>query len=63
MAATAATAVGINALTPGTDATRTALWDDTGTVDRRVFVLSASTGAGVGSLTIRYIQAHDLASS
>ena len=63
VAATAATAIGINLLTPGTDPTRTALWDDTGTVDRRVFVLSASTGAGVGSLTIRYIQAHDLAST
>jgi hypothetical protein len=58
--ATAATSVGINALTPGTDATRTALWDDTGTTDRRVFVLSAGAGAGVGTLTVRYIQAHDL---
>ena len=58
--ATAATAVGINALTPGTDATRTANWDDTGTNDKRVFVLSAGTGAGVGTLTVRYIQAHDL---
>ena len=59
VAATAATAIGINALTPGTDPTRTALWDDTGTTDKRVFVLSASTGPGVGSLTVRYIQAHD----
>ena len=58
--ATAATNVGINALTPGTDATRTANWDDTGTNDKRVFVLSAGTGAGVGTLTVRYIQAHDL---
>lgn len=58
--ATAATAVGINTLTPGTDATRTANWDDTGTNDKRVFVLSAGTGAGVGTLTVRYIQAHDL---
>jgi hypothetical protein len=58
--ATAATAVGINALTPGVDPTRTALWDDTGTTDRRVFVLSAGGGAGVGTLTVRYIQAHDL---
>lgn len=63
VAAVAATAVGINGLTPLTDATRAALWDDTGTTDKRVFVLSASTGAGVGTLTIRYIQAHDLAST
>lgn len=60
-AATAATTLGINTFTPNGDATRTALWDDTGTVDRRVFVLSAGSGAGVGSLTVRYIQAHDLA--
>lgn len=52
--------VGINALTPGTDATRTAAWDDTGTTDKRVFALSANTGSGVGTLTVRYIQAHDL---
>lgn len=60
VAATAATAIGINALTPGTDPTRTAAWDDTGTTDKRVFALSASTGPGVGTLTVRYIQAHDL---
>lgn len=52
-------AIGINALTPGTDATRTALWDDTGTADRRIFVISGSGTGGVGTLTIRYIQAHD----
>jgi hypothetical protein len=54
-------AIGVAALTPGTDGTRTANWDDTGTTDKRVFVLSANTGAGVGTLTVRYIQAHDLA--
>lgn len=53
-------AVGVNGLTPGTDATRTANWDDTGATDKRVFALSANTGTGVGSLTIRYIQSHDL---
>ncbi|CAB4138451.1 hypothetical protein UFOVP330_59 [uncultured Caudovirales phage] len=52
--------VGINVLTPGTDPTRTAAWDDTGTADRRIFALSANTGTGVGTLTVRYIQAHDL---
>ena len=60
VAATAIGTVGINALTPGTDATRTANWDDTGTTDKRVFALSANTGSGVGTLTVRYIQAHDL---
>ena len=61
VAATALTTIGYNNLTPGSDATRTALWDDTGTVDRRIFALSASTGVGVGTLVVRYIQAHDLA--
>jgi hypothetical protein len=63
VAATAANTIGITALTPGTDATRTANWDDTGTADKRIFVLSNGTGAGTGTLTVRYIQAHDLQSS
>ena len=52
--------IGLIGLNPGSDATRTANWDDTGTADKRVFVLSANTGTGVGTLTVRYIQAHDL---
>lgn len=52
--------VGLVGLSPGTDATRTANWDDVGLVDTRIFVKSANTGAGVGTLTVRYIQAHDL---
>jgi hypothetical protein len=53
--------VGLVALNPGTDATRTANWDDTGTNDVRIWVKSANTGTGVGTITVRYIQAHDLA--
>jgi hypothetical protein len=53
--------VGLVGLNPGTDATRTANWDDIGTNDKRIFVKSANTGAGVGTLTVRYIQAHELA--
>ena len=52
--------IGVIGLNPGSDATRTANWDDTGTTDKRIFVLSANTGTGVGTLTVRYIQAHDL---
>jgi hypothetical protein len=52
--------VGLVGLNPGTDATRTGVWDDTGTTDDRIWVLSANTGTGVGTLTVRYIQAHDL---
>lgn len=61
VSAAAGGTVGVIGLSPGTDATRTGNWDDTGTTDKRVFVLSANTGTGVGSLTVRYIQAHDLA--
>lgn len=52
--------VGLVSLNPGTDATKTAVWDDTGTNDVRVWVKSANTGSGVGTVTVRYIQAHDL---
>lgn len=60
VAAGSLSAIGATSLLPGTDATRTANWDDTGTADKRVFALSANTGAGVGTLVVRYIQAHDL---
>ena len=46
-------------LNPGTSTTRALNWDDTGTTDKRIWVLSGGTGAGVGTRTVRYIQAHD----
>jgi len=52
--------VGLVGLNPGTDTALAALWDDTGPVDDRIFVKSANTGTGVGTITVRYIQAHDL---
>jgi hypothetical protein len=51
--------IGVAGFSPGTDATRAANWDDTGTADKRIFVLSANTGTGVGTLIVRYIQAQD----
>ena len=60
VAAGSLAAIGSNNLTPGTDATRTANWDDVGGTGVRVFALSANTGAGVGTLVVRYIQAHEL---
>lgn len=57
--ATAIGTVGVVGLTPGTDAAKTALWDDVGTVGIRLFGLSANTGSGVGTLVVRYIQAHE----
>lgn len=55
-----ATTTLLSSLNPGTSTTRAANWDDTGTTDKRIFVLSGGTGAGVGTITVRYIQAHDL---
>ena len=52
-------AIGINGLQPNTDATRTALWSNTGSTDIILYVLSANTGAGVGDLVVRYIQAEN----
>lgn len=60
VAAGSLSAIGYNNLIPGTDATRTANWDDVGNTGIRIFALSANTGAGVGTLVVRYIQAHDL---
>ena len=52
-------AIGLAALTPGTDATRTAKWSNVGTTDQIIYVLSANTGVGVGDLVVRYIQAEN----
>jgi hypothetical protein len=52
-------AIGLAALTPGTDATRTLKWTNVGTSDVIIYALSANTGAGVGDLVVRYIQAEN----
>jgi len=60
VAATNANAVGKLALNPGTDATKTALWVNTGTSDVQIYVKSgAHTGStgGAGTLVVRYVQA------
>jgi hypothetical protein len=44
---------------PGADATRTALWSNTGATDIVIYVLSTNTGAGVGDIVVRYIQAEN----
>ena len=44
---------------PGTDATRTGLWSNTGATDIFIYVLSTNTGAGVGDIVVRYIQAEN----
>lgn len=53
-------AIGLNQLTPGTNATRTGLWIDVGANDVLIYALSANTGNGVGVLQITYVQAENL---
>ena len=59
VAATNANAIGRLSLTPGTDATRTALWVNVGTTDVQIFVKSGApdTIPGAGTIVVRYIQA------
>ena len=59
VAATSVANIGITALTPGTDATRSALWSNVGANDVIIYALSTNTGAGVGDLVVRYIQAEN----
>ena len=44
---------------PGTDATRTALWSNTGATDIIIYVKSTNAGAGVGDIVVRYLQAEN----
>ena len=44
---------------PGTDATRTGNWSNTGATDIVIYVKSTNTGAGVGDIIVRYIQAEN----
>ena len=44
---------------PGASQTRTALWSNTGATDVIIYVKSTNTGAGVGDIIVRYIQAEN----
>ena len=61
VAATNANAVGVLSLTPGTDATRTGVWQDVGTSDISVWIDSGApdTTPGAGKLIVTYIQANN----
>lgn len=52
-------AIGFASASPGTDATRTANWSNVGATDVIIYALSANTGAGVGDVIVRYIQAEN----
>jgi hypothetical protein len=49
-------------ITPGTGATQIGNWDNVGTQDVQIVVLSGATGSGVGTLTVTYHQGINLAS-
>jgi hypothetical protein len=60
--AVTASALGQITITPGTGATQIANWDNVGNTDVQLFVTSANTGSGVGTLTVFYVQGINLAS-
>lgn len=55
-------ALGQISITPGTGATQIGNWDNVGTQDVQIVVLSTNTGSGVGTLSVEYIQGINLAS-
>jgi len=55
-------ALGQVSITPGTGATQIGNWDNVGTQDVQIVVLSTNTGSGVGTLTVEYLQGINLAS-
>jgi hypothetical protein len=54
------TTLGIKDIIPGNDATRVGNWKDVGTSDVQIYTKSTNTGAGVGVITVTYIQANNL---
>lgn len=44
----------------GSDATRAGVWKDVGTTDVQIYTKSTNTGAGVGIITVTYLQANNL---
>jgi hypothetical protein len=55
-------ALGVVSITPGTGATQIGNWDNVGTQDVQIVVLSTNTGSGVFTLTVEYIPMINLAS-
>jgi hypothetical protein len=54
--------LGMTTIVPGTGATQIGNWDNVGTADVQIVILSGGTGSGVGTFTVFYIQGNDLAS-
>lgn len=55
-------ALGQVTVTPGTNATNIGNWDNVGTQDVQIVVLSTNTGTGVFTLTVEYVPMINLAS-
>lgn len=55
-------ALGQISITPGTGATQIGNWDNVGTSDVQIIVLSTNTGTGVGTLSVEYVPGINLAS-
>lgn len=55
-------ALGQVSITPGTGATQIGNWDNVGTQDVQIVVLSTNTGSGVFTLTVEYVPQINLAS-
>jgi hypothetical protein len=55
-------ALGQVTVVPGTGATQIGNWDNVGTQDVQIVVLSTNTGSGVATLTVTYAQGINLAS-
>lgn len=55
-------ALGQVSVSPGTGATQIGNWDNVGTSDVQIVVLSTNTGSGVFTLTVTYHQSMNLAS-
>lgn len=55
-------ALGQISIVPGTGATQIGNWDNVGTQDVQIVILSTNTGSGVGTLTVEYIPGINLAS-
>jgi hypothetical protein len=62
-AVTGSGTLGQATIVPGTSlANQIVNWDNVGTSDVQIVILSANTGTGVGTFTVEYIQGIDLAS-
>lgn len=53
---------GVVSFFPGTNATAIGNWDNVGSTDTQIVVTSTNTGAGVGTLTVEYVQSINNAS-